>query len=131
VAVVTPVGFEPQTAVVDACTDAAAASGARIEVGYEMEMLTGADAVYTDVWASMGQEDEAEERRRQFLPYQINEEAMARAGADAVFMHCLPAHRGDEVTDGVADSPQSVIFQQAENRLHAQKAILLHLLGGI
>jgi ornithine carbamoyltransferase len=131
VTVVTPEGYEPQTTVVDACADAAAATGARIEVGHDMEMLAGADAVYTDVWASMGQEAEAEERRRQFLPYQINEQAMARAGADAVFMHCLPAHRGDEVTDGVADSPRSVIFQQAENRLHAQKAILLHLLGGI
>jgi ornithine carbamoyltransferase len=131
VTVVTPSGYEPQAAVVDACVDAAAASGARIEVGNDLEMISGADAVYTDVWASMGQEGEAEERRRIFLPYQINEEAMALAGADAVFMHCLPAHRGDEVTDAVADSPRSVIFPQAENRLHAQKAVLLHLLGGI
>jgi ornithine carbamoyltransferase len=131
VTVVTPPGFEPQTAVVDACTGAAAATGARIEVSGDMEAIAGVDAVYTDVWASMGQEEEAEERRRKFLPYQINEQAMAKAGSDALFMHCLPAHRGDEVTDGVADSPQSVIFQQAENRLHAQKAILLHLLGGI
>ena len=92
--------------------------------------MEGADAVYTDVWASMGQESEAEERRKVFLPYQVNEDLMARAGEDAIFMHCLPAHRGDEVTDGVADAPQSVIFQQAENRLHAQKAILLVLLGG-
>jgi ornithine carbamoyltransferase len=131
VAVVTPAGFEPQVAIVDACTGAAAATGARIEVGNDLDLLADADAVYTDVWASMGQEEEAAERRRTFLPYQINDEAMARAKPDALFMHCLPAHRGDEVTDTVADSPQSVIFQQAENRLHAQKGILLHLLGGV
>ena len=97
----------------------------------DLEAVAGADAVYTDVWASMGQEAEAEARKRAFAPYQVNAKLMARAGADAVFMHCLPAHRGDEVTDDVADSPQSVIFQQAENRLHAQKAVLLLLMGGV
>ncbi|MDH3591873.1 MAG: ornithine carbamoyltransferase, partial [Planctomycetota bacterium] len=104
--------------------------GARIELGTDMSLVDGADAVYTDVWASMGQEDETAERRRIFLPFQIDAAAMERAGSDSVFMHCLPAHRGDEVTDEVADSTQSVIFQQAENRLHAQKGVLLALLGG-
>jgi ornithine carbamoyltransferase len=78
----------------------------------------------------MGQESEAEARRRIFLPYQVNAALMARAGGDAVFMHCLPAHRGDEVTDEVADAPPSMIFEQAENRLHAQKAVMLALMGG-
>jgi ornithine carbamoyltransferase len=131
VTVLTPPGYEPKAEVVEASRAAAAETGARIEVTHDVSALEGADAVYTDVWASMGQEDEAESRRKVFLPYQINEQAMERAGADALFMHCLPAHRGDEVTDGVADSAQSVIFQQAENRLHAQKSILMHLLGGI
>jgi ornithine carbamoyltransferase len=83
-----------------------------------------ADVVYTDVWASMGQESEAEERRKIFLPYQVNARLMAMAKKDALFMHCLPAHRGDEVTDEVIDSAQSVVFDQAENRLHTQKAIM-------
>jgi ornithine carbamoyltransferase len=78
----------------------------------------------------MGQEDETDSRRERFRPFQVNEALMQRAGEDTVFMHCLPAHRGEEVTDGVADSPRSVIFQQAENRLHAQKSLMLLLLGG-
>jgi ornithine carbamoyltransferase len=91
--------------------------------------VAGADAVYTDVWASMGEEDEAEARRMIFAPYQVNEELMALAASDAFFMHCLPAHRGEEVTDGVIESPASVVFDQAENRLHTQKALLSLLLG--
>ena len=106
-------------------------SGARIESTNEIDAVEGADAVYTDVWASMGQESEADERKRIFLPYQINGDVMARAGGDAIFLHCLPAHRGEEVTDEVADSPRSVIFQQAENRLHAQKGVMLLLMGGV
>ena len=131
VTVLTPEGYEPNAEVVEASRAAAAETGASIETTHDVAALEAADAVYTDVWASMGQEDETEHRRTVFLPYQVNEQAMERAGSDAVFMHCLPAHRGDEVTDAVADAPQSVIFQQAENRLHAQKSILLHLLGGI
>ena len=93
------------------------------------EAVNGVDAVYTDVWASMGEEHEAADRRAIFAPYQVNEELMAAAKPDALFMHCLPAHRGEEVTNGVIESPQSVVFDQAENRLHTQKALLLMLLG--
>ena len=91
--------------------------------------VAGVDAVYTDVWASMGQEDEAAERRLVFAGYQVNERLMAAADADALFMHCLPAHRGEEVTAEVLESAASVVFDQAENRLHAQKALLIMLLG--
>jgi ornithine carbamoyltransferase len=88
------------------------------------------DAVYTDAWASMGQEQEAAQRAEIFPPYQVNRQLMAEAAPHAVFMHCLPAHRGEEVTDEVMDSENSVIFEQAENRLHVQKSILYLLLGG-
>ena len=91
--------------------------------------MRGADAVYTDVWASMGQEAEAAERRRLFEPYRVDERLFALAGPRAIFLHCLPAHRGDEVTDGVADHERSRIFDQAENRMHAFKALLLHVAG--
>ncbi len=93
------------------------------------EGVAGARVVYTDVWASMGQEAEAEERKRKFAPYQVNEDLMGLATEDAIFLHCLPAHRGEEVTAGVIDGPQSRVFDQAENRLHAQKALLYLLLG--
>lgn len=92
------------------------------------EAAEGAHVVYTDVWASMGQEAEAEERKRIFAPYQVNDALMARAAGDSIFLHCLPAKRGQEVTDSVMESVQSAIFDQAENRLHAQKALLLMLL---
>ena len=91
--------------------------------------VSGARVVYTDVWASMGQEDEAEERKKMFAPYQVNEDLMNLAEEDAIFLHCLPAHRGQEVTAEVIDGPQSRVFDQAENRLHAQKALLYLLLG--
>ncbi len=93
------------------------------------EGVAGARVVYTDVWASMGQEAEAEERKKKFMPYQVNEELMSRAAPGAIFLHCLPAHRGEEVTAGVIDGPRSRVFDQAENRLHAQKALLYLLLG--
>ncbi|MSV29432.1 MAG: ornithine carbamoyltransferase, partial [Bryobacterales bacterium] len=92
------------------------------------EALAGADAVYTDVWASMGQEEEAEARQKVFAPYQIDEHAVSFAKPGALFMHCLPAKRGLEVTDAVIESSSSVVFDQAENRLHAQKALLLMML---
>ena len=91
------------------------------------DAVRGADAVYTDVWASMGQESEASARRAIFAPYQVNAALMSLTAPDAIFMHCLPAHRGDEVTDEVIDSPASVVFEQAENRLHTQKALLAML----
>jgi ornithine carbamoyltransferase len=93
------------------------------------EAISGARVVYTDVWASMGQEDEAEERKKRFAPYQVNEELMSLADSDALFLHCLPAHRGEEVTAGVIDGPRSRVLDQAENRLHAQKALLFLLLA--
>ena len=93
-----------------------------------VEAVAGTDAIYTDVWASMGQEEETETRARLFASYQVNSELMHAAGRQALFMHCLPAHRGAEVTDAVIDSPASVVFDQAENRLHAQKALLALLL---
>jgi len=131
VTVITPPDYEPRPEVTEAARAAGELSGATIEVTHDIERVAGADAVYTDVWASMGQESETEERRRIFWPYRVDAALMQRAGRDAVFMHCLPAHRGEEVTSDVADSPGSVIFQQAENRLHAQKAVLLSLLGGV
>lgn len=128
--VATPEGYEPLAEVVEAAREEAKATGARIRIlGDPREAVRGANAVYTDVWASMGQEAETEKRAKIFRPYQVNEDLMAGAEKGAIFLHCLPAHRGCEVTDGVADGPGSRIFQQAENRLHAQKAVL-HLVSG-
>jgi len=126
--VATPAGYEPKAEIVLAARDA----GGQVDLFEDpAAAVDGADAVYTDVWASMGQEEEAETRKRAFAPYQIDEALFAKAADDAIFLHCLPAHRGEEVTDGVVDHPRSVVFDEAENRLHAQKALLLHLLGGV
>ena len=130
VTIITPEGYAAQADVLAEAKEAAAATGTEIEMTHDIERVEGADAVYTDVWASMGQEASAAERSRAFGGYQINADVMSRARPDAIFMHCLPAHRGEEVSEQVADSPQSVIFQQAENRLHAQKGLMLQLLGG-
>jgi len=124
VAVAAPAGYQPDLRIVDAARDAGVAVTITTDPA---EAAAGADVIYTDVWASMGQEAEAEERRRIFAPYQVDDALMARASADAIFLHCLPAKRGQEVTDSVMESAQSVIFDQAENRLHAQKALLLML----
>lgn len=130
VRVATPAGYEPDAAIVAEAKRAARESRSKVEIlRSPEEAVAGAQAVYTDVWASMGQEEEAAEREGIFAPYQVNEALMAHAAPDAVFLHCLPAHRGLEVADAVIDSPQSVVFDQAENRLHAQKAILLTLLA--
>lgn len=127
--IATPAGYEPQPEIVEQAKRFAAVSGAEVEVTNDpVSALMAANAVYTDVWASMGQEAEADERKKIFAPYQVNEALMTEARRDAVFMHCLPAKRGLEVTDEVMESPQSVAFDQAENRLHAQKALLLMLL---
>jgi ornithine carbamoyltransferase len=127
----TPRGYEPDAAISEAARDLAAESGARVRVVNDpIEAVAGADAVYTDVWASMGQEDEAADRSKLFAPFQVNQKLFSYASKHAVFMHCLPAHRGDEVTASVIDSPRSVVFDQAENRLHVQKSILVLLLEG-
>jgi ornithine carbamoyltransferase len=127
----TPAGFEPDAAITRAACELGAATGARVRVVNDpIEAVAGADAVYTDVWASMGQEDEAADRSRVFAPFQVNRKLFSYAAKDAIFMHCLPAHRGGEVTAEVIDSPQSVVFEQAENRLHVQKSILVLLLEG-
>lgn len=124
-----PFGFEPNVIAYQQALEDAKATGASIEITHDpVAAVKNADAVYTDVWASMGQESEAAERKRIFRPYQVNEELMSHAKKDAIFMHCLPAHRGDEVTDAVIDAPSSVVFQEAENRLHVQKAIMYQLL---
>jgi len=121
----TPSGYEPDTEILTA-----AGRHASVELMADpLEAVTGANVVYTDVWTSMGQEADTGLRRRHFAPYQVNRELFGLAASDAVFMHCLPAHRGEEVTDEVMDHPRSLVFQQAENRLHAFKSVLLHLLG--
>ncbi len=102
-----------------------------MRAGVDLAAADGADVLYTDVWASMGQEEEAEGRRAVFRPYRLDAELLARASASAIVLHCLPAHRGDEVTDEVIDGPQSVVFDEAENRLHAQKGILAWCLDAI
>ena len=132
VSVVTPPGFEPAPEIVDSASETARETGGSILVTQSLEEgLSGARAVYTDVWASMGQEAEAAERARVFEGYRVTERVFAMAARDAIFLHCLPAHRGEEVAAAVIDSPASAVFDQAENRLHAQKALLLTLLGGL
>jgi ornithine carbamoyltransferase len=132
VAVAAPEGYEPNQLVVKSATREAqkAKTPPPIVMRDPMEAVRGAHVVYTDVWTSMGQEKEAEARRSTFAGFQVTPEMMAAADADAVFMHCLPAHRGVEVAAAVIDGPQSVVFDEAENRLHTQKAVLLLLIGG-
>jgi ornithine carbamoyltransferase len=127
--VASPSGYELPDAVVDD-VNRIALDGATVRLFSDPQRaVQGVDAVYTDVWASMGEESEAAERRRIFAPYQVNAELMAGADRNVLFMHCLPAHRGEEVTSGVIDSSASVVFDQAENRLHTQKALLSMLIG--
>lgn len=129
VTVATPAGYEPMSQYVETAQRDAKQMGAVIRViRSPEEAVATADAIYTDTWTSMGQEAEAEKRRRVFSPYQVNSRLLQHAKADAIVMHCLPAHRGEEITDEVMDGPQSVIFDQAENRLHAQKAVLVWLM---
>lgn len=122
----TPEGYEPNPEVVQR----ARALGADVQLFRDpREAVAGADAIYTDVWTSMGQEEEAARRRAVFPPYQVNRQLVAAAKPDVIVLHCLPAHRGEEITDEVADGPHARIFQQAENRMHAQKALLVRLLA--
>jgi ornithine carbamoyltransferase len=129
VVVASPKGFELPAHVQDAVARVARFGGGVRVTNDPADAVAEAGAVYTDVWASMGQEHEAAARKALFAPYQVNAALMARAPEDALFMHCLPAHRGDEVTDDVIDSTQSVVFDQSENRLHTQKALLALLAG--
>ena len=128
VAVATPPSFEPLPEVVSRARRLAEEHGAEIVVTTDpKEAVEGADALYTDVWASMGQEDQAAARLEPFRPYQVDTALLAGARDDAIVLHCLPAHRGEEITAEVIDGPQSAVWDQAENRLHAQKALLVHL----
>jgi ornithine carbamoyltransferase len=125
-----PKGYELTPEVVRLGQEFAAASGSRLTLLNDPRAAAkGADVIYTDTWTSMGQEAEAAKRREAFHGYQVNAEMLALARPDAIVMHCLPAHRGEEITDEVMDGPQSVVFSEAENRMHAQKAILVHLLA--
>ena len=127
--VATPAGYEPDSAAVSWARERALQSGGVVVVTNDpQEAAYGADIIYTDVWTSMGQEAEKEKRLRAFAAFQVTPELMQRAKPDVLFMHCLPAHRGEEVAAAVMDSPHSVVFHQAENRIHAQKAILLELM---
>ncbi|MGA9965208.1 MAG: ornithine carbamoyltransferase [Terriglobales bacterium] len=129
--VATPAGYGPNAEIVADAQEIAEQTGAVIDILSDPhKAVDGVDAVYTDAWASMGQEHEAGKRARIFPPYQMNDELVAGAAPHAVFMHCLPAHRGEEITDAVMDSERSVVFDQAESRLHVQKAVLYLLLGG-
>jgi len=122
-----PQGYTPPAAFMEGIR---AACGDRVRVEHDpVAAIEGAEIVYTDVWASMGQEDEAAARRTVFLPYQLNETLLAGAAAEAIVLHCLPAHRGEEITDEVVDGPRSRVFDQAENRMHAQNALLVRLMG--
>ena len=129
VRVATPPGHEPFPQVVERSAEIAARNGGKLSVtNVVAEAATGADVLYTDVWASMGQEDQADAKRKRFEKYQINSDVVALASSDAIVMHCLPAHRGEEITADVLDGPRSVVWDQAENRLHSQKALLAWLL---
>ncbi len=122
-----PPGFEPDAAFMEA---ALKDTGDRLRIEHDPHRaVKGADVVYTDVWASMGQEAEAEARKAKFRPYQVNEELVAGMDSKGIVLHCLPAHRGEEITDGVVDGPRSRVFDEAENRMHAQNALLVRLLA--
>ncbi|NLC69513.1 MAG: ornithine carbamoyltransferase [Clostridiaceae bacterium] len=130
ISVATPKGFECDSPVIEeAKTDAALSGSSIVLTNNPAEAIKDADAVYTDTWVSMGQESEKQERLKVFKPYQVNEELFSLAKKDALFLHCLPAYRDYEVTEGVIDGPNSVVFDEAENRLHVQKAIMLKLMG--
>lgn len=131
IAVATPKGYEPNGEVVENAKEDAKQTGSNITITYDpIEAMSGADVVCTDTWVSMGQEAEKAERIKIFKDYQINADLFAKSNDDSIFIHCLPAYRGYEVTEDVIDGPRSVIFDEAENRLHAQKAVLAAVMGG-
>ncbi len=130
IAIASPKGYECDSRYVDEAKDAAKSSGSKIVLTQDpVEAISDADVVYADTWISMGQEDQKQEKLNIFMPYQINSQLFAKAKEDAIFLHCLPAYRGYEVTEDVIDGAQSVIFDEAENRLHAQKAVMATLMG--
>ncbi|KAF6621117.1 MULTISPECIES: ornithine carbamoyltransferase [Paenibacillus] len=130
VSIASPAGYEPDPSVVAVSREIAKQTGSEIVITQSpQEAVKDADAIYTDVWASMGFEEEQKERELAFADFQVNEELVKLAKPDYLFLHCLPAHRGEEVSAGVIDGPNSVIFDEAENRLHAQKALLVALIG--
>jgi ornithine carbamoyltransferase len=129
ISIASPQGYMPDKEIVENAKKNAKYMGSRIEVINDpVKAVKNADIIYTDVWASMGQEDEAAERKKKFAKYQVNPKLVKNAKDDYLFLHCLPAHRGEEVVNEVADSPNSVIFDEAENRLHVQKAIMALLM---
>jgi ornithine carbamoyltransferase len=129
IAIGSPEGYQPKPDVAAWTRTEGARTGSTLLITADpAEAVAGADVVYTDTWASMGQEAEAHARKQVFRSYQVNRQLFAKARPDALFMHCLPAHRGEEVTDEIIDSPNSVVFDEAENRLHAQKAIMLEMM---
>lgn len=127
--IIHPEGFAPDPEILKLSRADAEGTGADISATADLSSVEGADIVYTDVWASMGQEEEHEKRVKIFMPYQLNDDLVSHAKPDCIVMHCLPAHRGEEITDSVVDSPRSVVFDQAENRLHAQKAVMTLLMS--
>ncbi len=130
IAIGCPEGYDPPTHVLTWCAENAKESDAKYEIARDPALaVKDADAVYTDVWASMGQEAQAEQKAKLFKPYQVNEALMTAAKSSAIFLHCLPAHRGEEVTGAVMEAPYSRVFDEAENRLHAQKAVMALLMG--
>ena len=130
ITVITPQGFTPKSEIVALANEIANDTDCVIALTSDASAAAGHHAIYTDTWVSMGDETEAAQRQAQFAAYQVTESVMAMAAKNAIFMHCLPAHRGHEVVSEVIDSPQSVVFDQAENRMHAQNAVLLHMLAG-
>ena len=127
--VITPAGYEPSEEVTAEARKVAGDSGSKIEISNDLAAVAGADVLYTDVWASMGQESEAAARKKIFADYRIDRETVARTGKDAVILHCLPAHYGDEIEYEASRLPSSAIFDQAENRMHAQSALMVHFAG--
>ena len=128
IAICAPNEFQPEQRFIDRAQDRASQTGATITITDDPEEVSGADIIITDTWVSMGQEDDGKDRRTPFLPYQVNAELMAQANPDAIFLHCLPAYRGNEITAEVIDGSQSRVFDEAENRLHVQKALMVWLL---
>jgi ornithine carbamoyltransferase len=130
--IASPADYRVQEGILRLAQEYATGSGAEILCTEQPHLaVSGADIVYTDVWTSMGQEAEADQRRQIFAGYQVNSELLSLAKEDAILMHPLPAHWGEEVAEGILDSPQSVVFDQAENRMHLQKALLAEILGGL